>query len=177
MILVYLVLGVDQYTEFDAHYFPEQSIPISRLSEPKNYSAAVEPRGATILCAELPSDPGDSYWEMDDKTLGAALRGWLEACGLPRTTAVRSAFTRRLPFAYPVYDRDYEARFNVMDDWIGGVEGLLTFGRQGLFAHDNTHHALAMAYGAADCLDHKGGFDAARWAAHREEFETHVVED
>ena len=176
MILVYLALDTDQYTEFDAHYFPELSIPISRLSEPKNYSAAHEPKGRTILCAELPSDPGDQFWSMDDAALGRALYGWLGACGLPQSAGIIRAFTRRLPFAYPVYDRDYETHFQKLDEWIASVEGLLTFGRQGLFAHDNTHHALAMAYGAVDCL-RDGAFDKAKWARYREEFLTHVVED
>jgi hypothetical protein len=53
----------------------------------------------------------------------------------------------------------------------------LTFGRQGLFAHDNTHHALAMALAASHCLDRAGHFDLALWAKHRETFESHVVED
>lgn len=177
MILVYLVLETDRYTEFDAHYFPELSIPISRLSETKNYYDATAPTTHTILCAELPADPGDQYWSMSDDALGKALYGWLGACGLPQAPKIRYAFTRKLAHAYPVYDRDYERHFATLDNWIGGVEGLLTFGRQGLFAHDNTHHALAMAYGAVDCLDVKGGFNAARWAEYRREFETHVVED
>ncbi len=58
MILVYLVLKTDRFTEYDAHYFPELSIPISRMSEPKNYSSAQGPKGLTILCGELPCDPG-----------------------------------------------------------------------------------------------------------------------
>jgi len=176
MILVYIVLETNQYTEFDAHYFPELSIPISRLSEPKNYSAASHPAGRTILCAELPSDPGDQYWSMSDEELGAALYGWLGACGLPQTAALSRAFTKRLPFAYPVYDRDYEKHFDTLDQWVSGIGGLLTFGRQGLFAHDNTHHALAMAYGAVDCFE-GGVFDSAKWAEYRREFLTHVVED
>ncbi len=176
MILVYIALDTDQYTEYDAHYFPELSIPISRLSEPKNYSAATTPKGRTILCAELPSDPGDQFWSMDDARLGASLYRWLGECGLPQSAKIVSAFTRRLPFAYPVYDRDYEAHFEALDKWISSIDGLLTFGRQGLFAHDNTHHALAMAYGAADCLN-DGVFDHAKWALYREEFLTHVVED
>ena len=45
MILIYLVLEQDQFTEFDAHYFPEASIPMARMSEPKNYSVAAEPQG------------------------------------------------------------------------------------------------------------------------------------
>lgn len=177
MILVYLALGVDQYTEYDAHYFPELSTPISRLSEPKNYSATRAPSGLTVLCAELPADAGDAYWTMDDRTLGATLYDWLGACGLPTTAPIVDVITRRLPFAYPVYDVGYEANFNAMDEWAGSIENLLTYGRQGLFAHDNTHHALAMAYGAVDCMTAEGAFDRARWAGYREEFETHVVED
>jgi hypothetical protein len=34
-----------------------------------------------------------------------------------------------------------------------------------------------MAYAAAACLSADGKFDHARWAEHRKEFETHVVED
>lgn len=176
MILIYLILEQDQFTEYDAHYFPEISIPVSRMSEPKNYSATVEPKGCTILCAELPCDPGEPYWEMSDEELGKKFCEWLAGVGLPVTAKVRRTETRRLRHAYPVYDLAYEGHFNVMDEWLAGIEGLLTFGRQGLFAHDNTHHAYAMAYGAADCLG-ADGFDHAKWARYRHEFESHVVED
>ena len=64
-----------------------------------------------------------------------------------------------------------------MDQWVESLEGLLTFGRQGLFAHDNTHHALATAHGAVDCLNADGSFDLAKWRDYRRIFETHVVED
>ena len=177
MILIYLVLEQDQFTEYDAHYFPELAVPISRLSEPKNYSASTEPKGLTVLCAELPCDPGEPLWALGDDELGAKLCEWLGAAGLPVTARVRRTVTRRLGQAYPVYDRDFEANLAVVDEWIGGIEGLLTFGRQGLFAHDNTHHAMAMAEGAVDCLRADGSFDNAKWADYRAAFEHHVVED
>jgi protoporphyrinogen oxidase len=177
MILIYLVLEQDQFTEYDAHYFPELSVPISRLSEPKNYSASVEPRGATVLCAELPCDPGEPLWGLSDDALGEKLCGWLGGVGLPVTAKVRKTVTRRLGYAYPVYDRGFERHFACMDQWLAGMDGLLTFGRQGLFAHDNTHHALAMAHGAVDSLGPDGRFDATVWAQRRHEFESHVVED
>jgi protoporphyrinogen oxidase len=177
MILIYLVLEQDQFTEYDAHYFPEAGIPMSRMSEPKNYSATKEPRGTTLLCAELPCDPGEECWSLSDDELGRRMCGWLADAGLPVTAPVRRVVTRRLAHAYPVYDRGYAERFAAMDAWAGSFRNLLTFGRQGLFAHDNTHHALAMAYAAADCYASDGSFDAARWAMHRREFERHVVED
>jgi protoporphyrinogen oxidase len=177
MILIYLVLETDQFTEYDAHYFPELSMPISRLSEPKNYSAASEPRGTTVLCGELPCDPHESLWQLDDDALGAELVRWLGGAGLPVRARVKRTVTRRLSHAYPVYDRQFERHFATIDEHLARIEGLLTFGRQGLFAHDNTHHALAMAHAAIACLGPDGTFDMARWEEHRREFESHVVED
>lgn len=177
MILIYLTLEQDQFSEYDAHYFPEESIPISRLSEPKIYSASKEPRGRTVLCAELPSDPGSREWDMSDQELGALLRTWLEQAALPVRVKTLRVTTRRLRQAYPVYRRGFERNFEMADQWLGEMEGLLTFGRQGLFVHDNTHHALYMAQAAAKCLRADGNFDKDRWAQYRQIFETHVVED
>ena len=176
MILIYITLDSDQYTEYDAHYFPELNVPISRLSEPKNYSASAGPKGQTVLCAELPCDPHEELWGMTDDQLGQKLCEWLVATGLPKPKLKASA-TRRLSHAYPVYDRDYETHFTVLDDYIASIGGLLTFGRQGLFAHDNTHHALAMSAAAVECLNADGSFDHAKWRVHRKHFESHVVED
>jgi len=177
MVLIYLVLKQDQFSEFDAHYFPEESVPISRLSEPKNYSASLEPRGLTVLCAELPSDPGEESWSLSDVELGRRVCRWLADVDLPVKSPVCRVVTRRLGQAYPVYERGYAAHFDAMDKWLSGFDGLLTFGRQGLFAHDNTHHALSMAYAACDCLQPDGTFDRALWSRHRRNFESHVVED
>ncbi len=177
MILIYLLLEQDQFTEYDAHYFPEEAIPISRLSEPKNYSGVTEPRGRTVLCAELPSDPGSAEWDLSDAELGDKLCGWLAQAGLPVTAPVRAVVTRRLKQAYPRYRTGYEEHFATMDRWLGELDGLLTFGRQGLFAHDNTHHALYMAYAAVECFAPDGSFDPDLWRQFRQVFETHVVED
>ena len=51
MVLVYLSLDTDQFTEFDAHYFPETPVRISRLSEPKNYSLTVAPAAESFAAA------------------------------------------------------------------------------------------------------------------------------
>jgi protoporphyrinogen oxidase len=177
MLLIYLVLGADRFSPVDAYYFPEANVPITRLSEPKNFTGATEPRGRTVLCAELPSDPGEPEWNLDDAELGRRLCTWLEQAGLPVRVPVEKVVVHRLRQAYPVYRKDYDKNFATVDEWVGRLEGLLTLGRQGLFAHDNTHHALAMAYAAADCLLPEGMFDRKSWADHRREFETHVVED
>jgi protoporphyrinogen oxidase len=176
MILIYLVLGTEQFTEFDAHYFPEASIPITRLSEPKNYGLRPNP-GRTVLCAELPCSMEDPVWRASDAELAAICTEGLAQANLPVRAPVLQVATRKLAQAYPLYTRDYRAHFERVDDWLNSIQGLVTFGRQGLFAHDNTHHALAMAYALDGCVRDDGSFDRARWAACRLEFQKHVVED
>lgn len=177
MVLIYLVLNQPQFTAFDAHYFPETEVKLTRLSEPKNYSASREPRDKTVLCGELPCAIGDEIWHASDAQLKNLVKTALEQCGLPIRSEISEVVTKRLPFAYPIYTSGYEKYFRAQDEWAGNLERVLTFGRQGLFAHDNTHHALAMAYAAVDCLDSAGDFDKARWGEYRQEFARHVVED
>lgn len=177
MLLVYLALPREQYTRWDAHYFPETAVRITRLSEPKNYCASTEPRGRTVLCAELPCSPDDAVWSRSDAELAQVVAEDLRTAGLPDVGKPVDVAVRRLRFAYPIYDPSTEAAFARIDGWVGGLQGLLAFGRQGLFAHDNTHHALAMAYAASTCLRPDGGWDAARWGQYRKQFESHVVED
>lgn len=176
MLLIYLVLETEQFTEFDAHYFPGADIAITRLSEPKNYGLAALP-GRTVLCAELPCAVDDRHWTMSDDDLGTLVRDALGRAGLPVRVPVRAVAARRLRDAYPIYTRDYRPRFERLDSWVGSLDGIVSLGRQGLFAHDNTHHTLATAYAAVECLSDDGAFDRARWADHRREFEKHVVED
>jgi protoporphyrinogen oxidase len=176
MVLVYLTLDVGQFTEYDAHYFPERAMRITRLSEPKNYGLADRP-GRTVLCAELPCDSADPEWAMSDYELGALVCQDLVRAGLGPLPQVVTVATRRLPQAYPLYTKGYRGAFEQIDDWVGGIGGLVTFGRQGLFVHDNTHHTLAMAYALVDCFRDDASFDADRWMQARATFEANVVED
>jgi protoporphyrinogen oxidase len=177
MVLVYLVLPIARWTAYDAHYLPEGGTPVTRVSEPKNYRARDDdPPDRTVLCAEVPCTPGDGVWEADDDALGALVAGGLERQGLPPVRP-ESVVVRRLEHAYPIYAAGYERHFAALDAWAAAQPGLLTFGRQGLFAHDNTHHALAMAWAAAAAWEPGGGFDDAAWAEARERFRSHVVED
>jgi protoporphyrinogen oxidase len=176
MILIYVVLATDRFSEYDAHYFPGSDIKITRLSEPKNYSMAGK-SGTTVLCAELPCAVDDSSWQATDVELGELVVDALASAGLPACGPVRRIVTRRLSHAYPIYTHGYQQHFDRLDAWASGIDGLLSFGRQGLFAHDNTHHTMAMAYAACECIDDDGRIDREKWHDRRLEFESHVVED
>ena len=176
MTLAYMELDVARFTDYDAHYFPGADVRMTRLSEPKNYGGRTEPAGRTALCAELPCMVGDEVWEASDQQLGRWVLDDLARVGLPAEGRVSDVWSARLPAAYPIYEDGFEDPVGQVDAHILGLDGILSFGRQGLFAHDNTHHTLAMAYAAVDCLEN-GSFDYARWEDYRRDFAGHVVED
>ncbi len=101
MVLVYLVLEQDRPSGFDAYYVPEKSMPVSRMSEPKNFFGSEEPHGTTVLCAELPCDPDGLYWELTDAELSKKLCEWLEDAGLPVCAPIKRVYTRRVRRASP----------------------------------------------------------------------------
>ncbi len=176
MTLAYLVVDRPRYTEFDAHYLPTGATPVTRVSEPKNYRDGDDPPGHTVLCAEIPCDPGDEIWRASPDELGRLVADGLVEAGLPHPRPAEVE-VRRLENAYPILRAGFEGPLAALDRWASAQPSLVTLGRQGLFVHDNAHHALAMAWAAADCLGRDGSFDALGWAAARERFAAHVVED
>jgi protoporphyrinogen oxidase len=176
-ILVYLVVPRARYTMFDAHYFPGRDVTIARLSEPKNYRDSLDdPADLTVLCAELPAAVGDDGWRTGDTELAAAVRDDLVRSGLPDPHPIAHHVVR-MPGVYPVYDHGFAARQAVVEAWTAAQPRLVAVGRQALFAHDNTHHALAMGWAAADALGADGRIDSTRWDTARQTFRNHVVED
>jgi protoporphyrinogen oxidase len=177
MVLVYLVLDTPRWTEFDAHYFPGPEVLAARVSEPRNYrDDPSQPSDRTVLCAEIACWPGDEVWTAGDDDLADRLAGELAAAGLPEPRIV-GVESRRLPRVYPVYRPGFGADLGALERWATEAGRLITFGRQGLFTPDNTHHALAMGWGAADALAPDGSLDAVRWRAARDGFRGFVVED
>jgi protoporphyrinogen oxidase len=177
MVLVYLVVPRPQWTPYDAHYFPERAVPMSRVSEPKNYrTSRDDPTDVTVLCAEVPCALDDERWSASADVLGSEVCDALARSDLAVPAPVE-VVVRRVPRAYPVYRAGYEEPFALLDSWASALPNVLNFGRQGLFAHDNSHHALAMAWAAADALAAEGAVDPQRWAEARAAFATHVVED
>ena len=57
-------------------------MPISRHVRAEKFHSATEPEGRTVLCAELPSDPGQPEWDMTTiRTWARGFCGWMEKRG------------------------------------------------------------------------------------------------
>jgi protoporphyrinogen oxidase len=177
MLLVYVTHdGPRPWTEFDAHYLPGPETPVTRISEPANYrDSSDDPGDRTVLCAEIPCDRTDKLWFAADNALGEVVADAARCAGLP-PLRITGTVVRRVRRVYPIYRVGYRRHLDGLDTWATTVPRVTTFGRLGLFAHDNTHHAMIMAYDAVDALA-GDGFDAGQWSLARQRFAAHVVED
>ncbi len=176
MVFFYIVMGCGQWLPYDAHYFPEEEFIFSRISEGKNYNGANQPKDKTIICCEIPCNRGDDIWQSDDEQLRNRIIGDLVRAEIPVTNLIR-CFSRRLDSVYPIYRIGYPGKLATIEKYLGEIDGLVTFGRQGLFTHDNIHHTMMMAERAASCFNRQAKWDREKWAGFSDEFDMYVVED
>lgn len=178
VVLVYLAVGRDRFTPFDAHYFPGPETRVARLSEPKNYRDGDDPPGQTVLCAEIPCWPGDELWNSPDHALGELVARELEGVGLAVPEPWRVE-VRRLPSVYPVYETAAAGERATVESWLRSLAaaGVVSLGRHGLGVLDNLHHMLAMGEAAAGVVGPSGAVDVAAWSRSLDGFAEHVVED
>ena len=125
-LLVYLSVPRPR-PAFDAHYFPEQSVRVSRLSEPKTYPLAADPADRSVLCAEIPATVGDDAWRTPDADLAEVVRSDLLAMGLPDPSP-RAVHVERRSHVYPVYLIGFERAQQQLDTWVDSVDGLVSSG-------------------------------------------------
>ncbi len=178
LVLVYLVLNREQFTPWDAHYFPGPETVISRLSEPKNYRDGDDPLATTVLCAEIPCWPGDEIWQSSDDSLAELVTAEIAAVGL-RGAEPQQVQVKRLPSVYPVYEKSSMDARTIIDAWLRSLasDSIVSLGRHGLGVLDNLHHVLAMGEAAAQCVDRSGTVDLQAWIKYLDDFASHVVED
>ncbi|MFP5325918.1 MAG: FAD-dependent oxidoreductase, partial [Acidimicrobiia bacterium] len=146
------------------------------LSEPKNFRDGPDPPGRTVVCAELPCWEGDETWTGSPEHTADRVMETLAPLGF-EWPAVIGVEIRRIARCYPVFSGTYEQDLGALERWAGSEPRLLTLGRQGLYAPDNTHHVLEMGWHAASVVRIDGSIDAQAWRRHREEFHSNVVED
>jgi protoporphyrinogen oxidase len=164
-----------RWTKHDVHYIPGGHTAVSRISEPMNHRINPDdPEDRDVVCFELPCDIGDETWNASDDQLAEVVRDCVRVTGLPPLD-LDWVQVKRVRNVYPVYQRGYREELSLLEQWVEELPHLTTFGRQGLFTPDNTHHAMVMGYEAADALG-SGEFDRARWNQAKDRFAGHIVE-
>jgi protoporphyrinogen oxidase len=145
LALVALFLNRETVTRAATIYFPDLSVPFTRVYEPKNRSVMMVPPDKTSLVAEIPYSPGDQFEYMEAERMIEIVRSRLVGIGLIAERDAIGAVVRRLADAYPVLEKGVENRRREIFSYLAGFANLKTIGRCGTFRYLHIHHLLPEA--------------------------------
>ncbi len=123
-------------------YIPEIALGMTnRISFPSNYSAHAAPEGCGSVLAEITHQPGDDVSHMDDAALIDQVITSLEAMQILSREQVICSSVERQPYAYVVYDLDYQKNIAIVKDYCTAA-GIPLIGRFSQFEYLNMDGCL-----------------------------------
>ena len=143
--VVFLRLARPRCTPNATIYLPDPRLCVSRISEPKNRSAAMAPADETSLVAEVPCSSGDPISVLDDRALADRVVAELGEVGLIDPQEVVEWRHHLLPNAYPVCAIDSADSVRTIRGALGTISNLDPLGRGGLFWYSHLHDQLRLA--------------------------------
>ena len=143
--IVFLRLAVPRCSDNASIYLPDPRLAISRISEPRNRSAALAPDGETSLVAEIPCSSGDPLATLGDEALAARVIDELEGVGLIQRRSVIEWRQHFLANAYPVYSLGYREQLTEVERGVCSVHNLDLLGRGGRYWYSHLHDQLRAA--------------------------------
>lgn len=163
MILVFIVVKKPRLSADSWLYFPEETTPINRAYETKNFQHTLGPPDKTLLCCEITCFRNDKTWNLPDDEIATQVVKALLPCALFTESQVLETSVYRLTHAYPVYELNYDSHLQIIWGYLKQFPRLLTAGRQGLFHHNNMDHCIYEGFKVAECLVHHPDNPAAFW--------------
>lgn len=143
-----VVLGLDRprLTPNASLYFPDRSIPFTRLYEPTNRSPDMAPDDQTVVVLERPCHPETEAWTQSDEALRASAVDVLTEQGLiDGADEVVAVDHRAVPFAYPILEVGAEAKAERLTTYLQRFENLHLLGRSAKFTYTHVHNLYARA--------------------------------
>jgi protoporphyrinogen oxidase len=132
-------------------YVHDPEVAVGRIQNFRAWSPDLVPDpDRTCLGLEYFCFEGDELWTASDDALIERAATELETIGLVPRSAVVTGHVVRVQKAYPIYDRGYEERVATLRGWLGGLEGVVQVGRNGLHRYNNSDHSMLTAMRAVE---------------------------
>ena len=164
LAVVSLMLNRQQVTDLTWLYFPGKEIPFGRIHEPTNWSPAMAPPGQSHLVAEYFCDRHDKIWGASDEQLTALTAAQLQRLNFFRAGEVIDSCVLRIPYAYPVFNVNYQKNLQIITEWLDQFSNLQLIGRSGSYSYLNMDCAMESGIEAVEkVIDRAGGGAAATY--------------
>lgn len=142
VVLVALFLDMQSITPAATVYFPGLEFPFSRLYEARNRNRDMSPAGKTSAVVEIPCQPGDRTWNMEDSQLVELVSSGLIGTGLVKREKIMGTMVYRMHDAYPVLEIGFEEKIRQIFDYLKTFGNLRISGRNGKFLYTHVHDMM-----------------------------------
>lgn len=127
-------------------YIHSPDVRVGRIQNFKNWSPEMVPKpGTTSLGLEYFCFETDSVWEEDDNKLIELGRNEVVKLKFASKEQITDGLVIRSPKTYPIYDKGYRERVEVIKNYLSSMENLQTIGRNGLHRYNNQDHSMLSA--------------------------------
>lgn len=155
-IMVYLHLDGSNLFPDNWLYVHSPELRMGRVTNFRNWVPQLYADAKTsILVAEYWCQEDEALWTQDDGVLTDLAAGELRQTGLTNGAKLLGSQIYRLKRSYPIYDRNYKGRLQVVENFLSSVSGLSVIGRNGAFKYNNQDHSMLMGILAAENI-HRG---------------------
>jgi protoporphyrinogen oxidase len=118
-------------------YIPDKKLgKTNRVSFPSNFSSHAAPEGHSSVLAEITHQPGDEVAALPDEALIREVTGMLESMQVCTPDRVVFSSVERQPFAYVVYDLEYQKNIAIVREYCSRI-GISLVGRFSQFEYLN----------------------------------------
>lgn len=160
--LVTVMLGAaGESPPHTALYVPQSSFPFHRLSFPASFTDYGVPAGHMAVTAEITTNPGDGFHELDDEEITRRVIDGLEAMELLRPSDVRFVRVHRTRYAYVVRTFDYREKLSQALGYLNALS-IVSVGRNAQFEYINMDEAVRRGLEVANQLDSESVMDGCR---------------
>jgi protoporphyrinogen oxidase len=146
--IVFVGILVRRATVLPASFMYFRDKTFNRITDLSRFKVEIEPKGSTILVAEITCQPGERLWT-DEQLASGSVIDELVADGILAHGDVLSTHVFKAEHGYPIYLVGYEERLATALRELAARPTVSSFGRQGRFAYINTHVAMKLGYDLA----------------------------
>lgn len=150
-------------------YVQEREVKLGRLQLFNNWSPYMvsDPEHTMWLGLEYFCNEGDEMWEMSDEAFIKFAIDELASIDIIDREDVKDATRIKVKKAYPAYFDTYR-EFDVVKDYLSGIENLWCLGRNGQHRYNNMDHSMLTAIEAVRAIAAGSTDKSAVWSVNTE---------
>ncbi|MDZ7724692.1 MAG: FAD-dependent oxidoreductase [candidate division KSB1 bacterium] len=143
LILFVFLINQPSVTTCGTVYFPDSTVPFTRISEPKNCSVYMAPRNQTSLLIKVPWNQDTVLSKTVKVELISEIQLQLKKLRWVKPKHIIDVHVQRLNYAYPLLELGYEKKLKEIEQYLGRFTNLRRNGRSSLFQYIHFHDVMA----------------------------------